>query len=104
MTTKALDATPTLECMKTPRNQEKATRIHEDEYHLTDCPVCEEKIVGTLTVEVYLGEVRVAKVPGGPEADVDVKTRMRSLAVQHRCLPRAMATEEPEDEVEADDA
>ena len=74
----------------------KATRVHEDDYELTRCPVCRETIIGQLTVEIHLGDIAVNKHADGPRAEVGVTTRMRSLKVEHRCSPTSLA--EPDDE------
>ena len=75
----------------------KATRVHETEYALIDCPVCGEAIVGTLTVEIHLGDVSV-KQADDLRAEVAVQTRMRSLAIAHRCP--ANRSESAEDDLE----
>lgn len=69
---------------------DRATRIHEEPYTLTTCPVCNREVVGTLTVGVRVGAVTVTKAAGPagvavPQATVDVSTEMRSLAFSHDC-------------------
>ena len=79
--------------------RDRATRVHQQDYELTTCPVCEGKIIGTLTVEVILGEVTVTpEIRTGehiskPTASVAVTTNMRSLALAHDCRSATVARE-----------
>jgi hypothetical protein len=61
------------------------------------CPVCNREIVGTVTIEVRLGEARLERTAeGGPRVQQDVKTELRSLDVQHTCLPRDLRNRQVE--------
>lgn len=71
----------------------RASRVEEQEFEFAACPVCRQKIVGTVTVEIHMKPLTMdLKVDEGsntvsPKVRVDATARLRSMNVQHRCSP-----------------
>jgi hypothetical protein len=77
--------------------QERATKVARDEWSMGPCPVCNREIVGTVTIEVRLGAARLERTSeGGPRVHQDMTTDLRSLDVQHTCLPRDLRNRQAE--------
>jgi hypothetical protein len=90
-------------------NPERPTRVLADEVQLFTCPVCQQIVTGTITAEVFLGEMTLdAPQDGSGSVQVSVPhtTRIRGLEMPaHKCTPppatvgigSVLLPEDPED-------
>jgi hypothetical protein len=71
----------------------KPVRVIEGTVALFTCPQCREEVMARVEVEAHLGDL-VLQTPGTPigdareytvQADIPVRTKVRSLRVNHQC-------------------
>lgn len=67
----------------------RASRVEERDHELGLCPVCHDPIIGTVTVALNVGPLKVElQEKDGelvPAAKTSVTASLRSMVVSHRC-------------------